>query len=321
MMSELIVKEEVETNPAYGSYPHERKIQDNINNGLIILDKPAGPTSHQVTAWVKEILKISKAGHTGTLDPHVTGVLPIMLANAVKIAPAIVGAKKEYVCLMRLHKEVDEGKIYKVAESFIGKIKQIPPRKAAVRRVERKREIYYFEILEIDDKEVLFKVGTEAGTYIRKLCIDFGKALGIGAHMQQLRRTKAGMFTEERAITLHDLKDAYEFWHEEKEEKYLREIIKPMEFALMEIKKIMVKDSAVGAVCYGAPLHLGGIAKFSKGIEENELIAIMSLKGELVALGRAKLNSEALEKKRVGLAAVIQRVIMERDVYPKAWKE
>lgn len=319
---ELLLREKAETNPDFGKSPAARSIEDYIKNGLVILDKPAGPTSHQASAWVRDIFKsigVTKAGHTGTLDPHVTGVLPVLIQDAVKIAAALAGAQKEYVGLMRLHKDVEEEKIRAAAAQFIGRLTQVPPKKAAVKKVARVREVYFLELLEIRGRDVLFRIGTEAGFYVRKMCEDFGKTLGIEAHMQQLRRVKAGAFDERRAVTLQDIRDAFEFWREDNDEKYLRKTILPMEAGLQGLKKILIKDSAVGAVCYGAPLHVGGVSMVSREIKENDVIALMSLKGELVALATAKLDSDAMLKKRAGVGAEILRVTMPRDVYPKVW--
>jgi H/ACA ribonucleoprotein complex subunit 4 len=315
-----LVKKEEEANPEYGCFPHERKIEDHIKNGIVIIDKPAGPTSHEVTSWVKKIVNINKAGHSGTLDPKVTGVLPVTLENATKIIPAILKADKEYITLMKLHSEIPEERIKETMKSFVGVITQIPPVKSAVKREPRKRRIYELEILEIKGKEVLFRARTEAGVYIRKLCDDFGKKAGTKGQMDGLRRIKAGPFDENDLIKLHDLKDAYEFWREDKEEKYLREVIKPVEFGVQHLGKVLIKDSAVNAICHGAPLHVGGISKLTDNIKEKDLIAIMSLKGELVALGNGEMDSMSMFKKRKGIAVKTERVIMKKDTYPKMWK-
>ena len=166
-----IIKVQVKTNPNYGKKPSERTVKELLNNGAIILDKPCGPTSHQVDAWIKEILEIDKVGHGGTLDPNATGLLPIGVGDATKALQVLLLADKEYVGIMKLHKDADEKKILKTCESFIGEITQIPPVRSAVKRVKRKRHVYYFDILEIKDRDVLFRVGCESGTYVRTLCL------------------------------------------------------------------------------------------------------------------------------------------------------
>ena len=199
------VKEEGETDERYGCNPFKRPIQDYIRKGFVCIDKPMGPSSHEVVVWVRKILEVNKTGHTGTLDPRVTGVLPIMIEQATKLVQILQGSEKEYVCLMRLHGNVKREKIEEVMKMFEGKIYQRPPLKSAVKKRLRVREVKKIEILEIEGRDVLFKVITEAGTYIRKLCIDIGEVLGCGANMQELRRTRTGIFTEDMSYTLQDL--------------------------------------------------------------------------------------------------------------------
>src|SRR3989344_1356775 len=167
----ILIKKESETNQDYGKNPNERSVEELIKYGVININKPQGPTSHLVSDYVQRILKITKAGHSGSLDPNVTGCLPIALEDATRIVHYLLKSGKEYVCLMHLHADVTQSKIHKIMQSTIGKIKQLPPIKSAVKRQLREREIYYLEILEIDGKDVLFKIGCEAGTYIRKYCL------------------------------------------------------------------------------------------------------------------------------------------------------
>ena len=192
----LITKAKATTDPGFGKRPMERSIEEHLSYGVINLDKPRGPTSHEVAAWVKGILKIKKAGHGGTLDPRVNGVLPITLEESTKIVKVLLNAGKEYVCAMRLHSDSSRHKIGEALSKFVGEIYQRPPVKSAVKRQLRTRRIYYINLLEVDNRDVLFKVGCEAGTYIRKLCHDIGEVLGLGAHMLELRRTKSGIFDE-----------------------------------------------------------------------------------------------------------------------------
>ncbi len=319
MNDELIEKECCETDPNYGCKPHERKMDEYIKNNIVIIDKPKGPTSHQVSAWVRNILHAKKTGHAGTLDPGVTGVLIEATDNATKIIPALLNSGKEYVCLMKLHKPIEEDRIRKTAKKFTGTITQIPPVMSAVKRRKRQRTIYNLDILEIDGQYVLFRADVQAGTYIRKLCTDFGKELGVNAHMQELRRTRAGPFSEKSCVTLYDLKDAYEFWKTDKTEKYLRAILKPAEEGVYHLKKLIIKDSAVSAICHGAPLYAGGVCKLSNNIEKEDFIAILSLKGELVALGNSSMKSEEMAEKKQGVVAKISRVVINTQTYPKRW--
>lgn len=319
-LEKFLVIDEAETDERYGCYPSKRSIEEHIRKGLVCIDKPMGPTSHEVVVWVRKILGVEKTGHAGTLDPRVTGVLPVFIETATKLVKFLQESGKEYVCLMRLHGDVKEEKIKEVFKMFTGKIFQKPPLKSAVKKQLRIREIYSMNILEISGRDILFRVSTESGTYIRKLCKDMGEVLGVGAHMQELRRTRTGNFSEEDCYTLQDLLDAFVFWKEDGEEKYLREIIKPMEVAVAEIPKIVIKDTAVDAICHGANLSIKGVAYIEKNIKEGETVAILTAKGELVALGKALMSAEDMVELKKGFIVDVERVVMDRGVYPSVWK-
>lgn len=318
----ILVRREAETSPKFGKTPDERSVEELMNYGIINVDKSDGPTSHQVSAYVQKILHIKKSGHSGTLDPKVTGVLPVAVGRATRIVQALLPSGKEYVCLMHLHHEVDEYQIRKVMNEFIGKIKQLPPIKSAVKRQWRFRSIYYINILDIKGQDVLFRTGVEAGTYIRKLVHDIGVKLGCGAHMAELRRTKAGPFNEDTLVTLQELTDAYHYYTEEKNEKYIRNCIKPMEFGVSHLPKIYILDTTVDALCHGAILKVPGIAKVDTEISPDQLVAIMTLKNELVCVGISKMNSTQMVNEARGIAVSTTQVFMDPGIYPKMeWKE
>lgn len=315
----LVRKSGAWTNPSYGCYPEKRPILDYIEKGVVNIDKPKGPTSHEVAAWIKNILGVNTAGHAGSLDPKVTGLLPTLLGKATKAVPALRLSGKEYVCLMKLHREMPPKLVRKVCEEFSGPIYQVPPIKSAVKRVLRIRTIYYLEVLEITGSSVLFRVGCEAGTYIRKLCHDIGLALGCGGHMQELRRTKAGPFTERTLVTLQDLKDAYVFWKEDGDESEIRRVIRPMESAVSHLPRILLRDSAVDAVCSGAYLAVPGITSVDSNLTKGDIVALFTLKGELVALAKAEMSTEEILKASTGLAATPVRIMIKIGTYPKGW--
>ncbi|MBU2559736.1 RNA-guided pseudouridylation complex pseudouridine synthase subunit Cbf5 [archaeon] len=316
----LVTKQKASTDPEFGKKPEERTPEEHIRYGMINLDKPSGPTSHEVVSWVKNIFDLRKVGQGGTLDPKVTGVLPIALEESTKIARAFLLAGKEYVCIMRLHDEVKKSKLESVLKELTTEIYQRPPVKSAVKRELRTRTIYYIKPLEIDGRDVLFKVGCEAGTYIRKLCADIGEIIGSGAHMLELRRTKSGPFEGEKSVTLHDVKDAYAFYKEEGTDKYLRETILPVESAIDFLPKVMVRDSAVDALCHGADLAVPGISKLDADIDQKDLVAIFTLKDELIGLGRAKMDTKEMLIEDNGIAINTRRVLMKPGTYPKMWK-
>ncbi|BDZ69051.1 RNA-guided pseudouridylation complex pseudouridine synthase subunit Cbf5 [Methanobacterium ferruginis] len=320
-MVELLQKAYGETDPQYGCHPDERPIEEHLSKGIINLDKPSGPTSHEIDSWVKRILKCEKTGHGGTLDPRVTGVLPIGIDTATRAIQLLLEAPKEYVCLLRLHEDVGESTIRDILEEFTGKIFQTPPLRSAVKRELRVRTIYYVNILEIDGQDALFRIGCEAGTYIRKYCHDVGEALGCGAHMAELRRTRVGDFKEDETLkTLQDVNDAYHYWKEDDDEAPLRECVFPMETAATHLKKIVVRDSAVDALCHGADLAAGGILSLSEGINKDETLVVMTLKDEMVAAGKAMATTPEMEMAEKGIMVDIKKVFMEPGTYPMMWK-
>jgi len=313
---EILIKKEAETDPELGQDINKRSVEELINYGVINLDKPKGPTSHQVSDYLQKILNIKKAGHSGTLDPGVTGVLAIATGRATRVVQTLLKAGKEYIAIMHLHDEVKEKLLKKTIKNFTGKIKQKPPLKSAVKRVERYRRVYYLEILEIEGKDVLFKVGCEAGTYIRKLIHDIGQTLGVGAHMAELRRTKAGPFNEKNnLVSLQDLSDAYSFWKEENNEKFIRYCIQPIETAVQHLPKIWVFDTTVSTLCHGADLKIPGISKLNDKIEPDQMVAILTLKDELVAIGTSKLTSKKIIENEKGIAVLTHKVFMKSDLY------
>lgn len=316
-----LIKFKVLSTSKYGTEPNDRSIENLLSSGIVVLDKPKGPTSHQVTSWVKDILEVEKTGHGGTLDPKVTGLLPVATGSATNALQSLLLGGKEYVCVMQLHSDIKEDKIKEIFREFTGKIYQMPPVRSAVKRELRIREIYYLELLETEKRLVLFKVGSESGTYIRTLCHDIGDALGIGAHLLELRRTKTANFTEKDAVTLHDLKDAFVFWKENGDETHLKNTVLPMERLLDHLPKMVLKDSAVDAVCHGANLAVPGIFQLDSDVKKGDTVALISGKGEAIALGSALMTSEMILQDDEGMAVNTERVLMAPGTYPKLWKK
>jgi H/ACA ribonucleoprotein complex subunit 4 len=252
----------------------------------------------------------------------VTGVLPITLEDSTKIVQAFLYSGKEYVCVMKLHGDAEETRVRKVLAEFEDEIYQRPPLRSSVKRQVRNRRIYFINYLEKDGRNVLFKVGCEAGTYIRKLCFDVGEIIGVGAHMQELRRTRAGSLSEDSKphATLHDVAYYFGEWQEKKDPKILREFIQPMETAFALIPKITVRDTAVDALCHGANLTAPGVLSIESGVAKDSMVAILTLKGEAIALGKAQLSTEQILEANHGTVATLERVLMTRGTYPKVWK-
>ncbi len=317
----ILIKKDAETSDKYGCEPKNRSVAQRLDFGVINIDKPKGPTSHQVSAYVQKIVGADKGGHSGTLDPKVTGVLPVAIGKATRIVQALLIAGKEYICLMHIHKEVPEDKIRKVLTDFTGKITQLPPIKSAVKRQWRERSVYYIELLDISGQDVLFRIGCQAGTYIRKICHDMGTSLEVGAHMAELRRTKAGPFNEKTIVSMQDLTDAMWYYTNEKNDKYLKSVVLNVEEAVAHLPKVWVFDTTVNTICHGADLAVPGVSKLESGIELGNDIAIMTLKGELIALGEARMDSQEMILKDRGIAVKTRKVFMEPGTYPKVQRK
>jgi H/ACA ribonucleoprotein complex subunit 4 len=314
-----LVRERSPLSTKWGKFPSERSVEEILDAGVINLDKPQGPTSHQVTAWVRDILGISKVGHGGTLDPKVSGVLPIATGRATRAVDLTLKTDKEYVCLMRLHRDKKEEDVRRVTSEFVGEIYQVPPVRSAVKRQMRARTIHSIRILDMQGRDVLFRVTCDAGTYVRTLCVDIGEALGIGAHMEDLRRVRSGNMKEKESVQLQDVKDAYVFWREDGDAKMLMEIVQPLEILFEPLPKIIIKDSAVDAICRGADLAVVGIAKLDDTVASGSTIAIMSEKGEGIAMAIARMNTNEMLEAREGIAAKTERVFMKPNTYPSMW--
>lgn len=192
----MLVKDPSAVRDRWGKRPSDRSAGELLSAGVIALDKPEGPTSHQVTAWVRDVLHCERVGHGGTLDPGVSGILPVCTGKAVRLTDIVLSSDKEYVCLMVLHADVPEARIREVMAEFKGRIYQLPPVRSAVKRKMRIRRISELEILQIDGRRVLFRVACDAGTYIRSMCVDIGEALLAGASMAELRRVRSGRMRE-----------------------------------------------------------------------------------------------------------------------------
>lgn len=287
-------------------------------SGIVVVDKPRGPSSHQVTAWVGDILG-RRVGHAGTLDPQVSGVLVVMFGGAVRLAPVLLSHNKEYVCLMRLHADASRESVEQAAAEFVGRIYQRPPRKSAVKRNLRIRKIQEIEILDMEGQLVLFRVRCDAGTYIRTLCIHLGYAIGTCAHMEELRRIRSGSFDETAAVTLHELADAAAVAREGENEP-LRRMILPAAAAVADLAKVVIRDTAVDAVCHGAVLAGVGVVGKEGGFAKGETVAIVTGRGELVGLGKGLVNSSALKPGEPGFVVAPTTVLMQPGTYPRGWK-
>ncbi|ESN98028.1 hypothetical protein HELRODRAFT_113964 [Helobdella robusta] len=306
-----------------GCSPLLRPIDEYIKSGIINLDKPSNPSSHEVVAWIKRILRVEKTGHSGTLDPKVTGCLIVCIDRATRLAKSQQGAGKEYVGIFRLHEAVEnEKQILMAVQSLTGALFQRPPLISAVKRQLRVRTIYDSKLVEYDKGRNMgiVWVSCEAGTYIRTLFVHLGLLLGAGGQMQELRRVRSGIMSEnDSLVTMHDVLDAQWVYDNHRDESYLRRVIRPLESLLISHKRIILKDSAVNAVCYGAKILMPGVLRFDDGIELNEEIVVITTKGEAVAIAIALMTTAVIASCDHGFVAKIKRVVMARDVYPRKW--
>ena len=232
----------------------KKTFQEFLNFGIVNIDKPSGPTSFSVSDYVKKQLGLGKTSHFGTLDPKVTGVLPVALGRACRLTGFFLGHDKVYVGILHTHKEQDMGELQEIInENFVGKIMQMPPVKSRVKRAVREREVKRFELVEAGEnkKDFLFVADVQGGTYIRKLCSDLGEKIG-GAHMLELRRMRAGIFSEEdNLVNLNDFTDAVDEY-KKGDEKKLRGMIVPAEDAIKKIMPVVkVKKTALRQLLTG----------------------------------------------------------------------
>ncbi|KAF8216087.1 pseudouridine synthase [Mycena galopus ATCC 62051] len=319
----LLVRSSHFTPLVYGCSPLKRDITSYIKSGVINLDKPSNPSSHEVVAWLRRILRVEKTGHSGTLDPKVTGCLIVCIDRATRLVKSQQGAGKEYVCVLRLHAALpNPAALPRALQTLTGALFQRPPLISAVKRQLRIRTIHESKLFEFDEKRNLavFWVSCEAGTYIRTLCVHLGLVLGVGGHMQELRRVRSGAMSEnDDMVTMHDVMDAQWMYDNTRDESYLRRVIRPLECLMVGYKRIVVKDSAVNAVCYGAKLMIPGLLRYEADISIHEEVVLMTTKGEAIALAIAQMSTVELATCDHGVVAKVKRCIMERDTYPRRW--
>ncbi|WKY02962.1 hypothetical protein Q1695_016342 [Nippostrongylus brasiliensis] len=294
-----------------GCSPLKRDIKNYISNGFFNLDKPANPSSHEVVAWIKRILRVEKTGHSGTLDPKVSGCLIVCIDKTTRLAKSQQGAGKEYVCIFKLHNPVEsEKKIKQALEKLTGALFQRPPLISAVKRQLRVRTVYENKLIEYDKEQQMgiFWAKCESGTYVRTICVHLGLLLGVGGQMQELRRNRSGITDEhDQLVTMHDILDAQYVLDHHKDETYMRRIVRPLEALLVEHKRIIVKDSSVNAICYGAKILLPGVLRYDDGIEIGQEIVVVTTKGEAICIAIAQMTTSTMASADHGVVAKSKR--------------
>jgi len=285
--------------------PDERSIPDLLAFGVVNLDKPPGPSAHQVAAWVRDLTDQERAAHAGTLDPKVTGCLPLLLGDATRMAQVFDDSRKEYVAVLECHGS-PPADLESIVAEFEAPIYQKPPRKSAVKRRLRVREIHALDVLEVDGRQALLRVRCESGTYIRKLCHDIGLALGTGAHMGHLRRTATDPFDDTTLATLEDLADALAWYREDGDEAPLRDVVQPAERALVDLPRVTIAPSAAESVADGAPVYAPGVIDADQPDAERPLVACYTPNDAAVCLGRLVGNPDADS----GVVVELERVLV-----------
>ena len=286
---------------------------------FVLVDKPRGPSSHQVTAWARDLLGVPRAGHAGTLDPNVSGLLWVGLGPALRLLPLVLEFPKRYVGVVGFHATVAKSDFLRVLGEFRGPIFQTPPVRSAVRRERRVRTIYRLELLEFDPPHAVIDLVADSGTYVRTLAVDLGDALGVGAHLEELRRIGTGPFTEDDAITLAQLADAVAQARDGTTAP-LEAILHPAEEVWREFPRVVLRDAAVAAIAHGADLARGGIADLPRPFAQGASVVLVDRKGTLVALGRALRDSSQIPAARHGWVVDAQRVFVDPTHYPRSWK-
>ena len=306
-----------------GSSPTQRPLEEHLKYGVINLDKPANPSSHEIVAWIKKILKVEKTGHSGTLDPKVTGCLIVCLNRATRLVKAQQSAGKEYVGIVKFHNPIENKAVIEdCLKRLQGACFQRPPLISSVKRELRVRTIYDYKLIEFDKEKnmAIFWISCEAGTYVRTMCVHMGLLAKTGGHMQELRRVRSGILREDASmVTMHDVLDAQYVYEQTKKEDYLRRVVRPLEILLINYPRIVIKDSAVNAICYGAKLTVPGVLRFENNIENGKEIVIITTKGEAVAIAVAEMTSSVLASCDHGVVCKTKRVIMDRETYPRKW--
>ena len=320
-MNRIILDSEAKTDASIGKIPDMRSVEERLNSGFILLDKPAGPSSHQVASWARDMFGLERLGHGGTLDPFATGVLPLMAGKSMKLTKKILTHNKTYICVFRFASEPDAEALNEVIAKMTGRIFNVPPEISAVKIQVRSRRIFKFEQLDIKNSQMVARIECEAGTYIRTMARDMGLLLGMKVELRELRRETSGVFTLDDCVTLQELADAYWLWKECEQPEALLRTIHPVEKLLLDYPSAIVKDSAAAALAHGAPLLRPGIVSIDSNISEGRDIVINTMKGETVGLVKLIVSSDSVKEMESGEIARPSMVLLDQDLYPRRWKK
>lgn len=318
-MTVHVLDESPTTDAAFGTAPDDRTLEQRLASGFILVDKPAGPTSHQLAAWARDLLGLERLGHGGTLDPFATGVLPLMSGRCMKITNKILKHQKTYIAVFRFRTMPDLEALNATMATLTGRIYNVPPEVSAVKVQVRTRTIHSFELLDTEGHDAVARITCDAGTYIRTMARDMGLLLNTPVALKELRRESSGMFDLNHCITMDQLADAVWLWKECGQVDAINAIIHPIEKLLVDVPRCTVKDSAVAALAHGAPLLRPGLISIPTGLKKGTELLVTSLKEEAVGFVKLKADSDDIPSMESGELARPSMVLMDTEVYPRRW--
>ena len=305
----------------HGINPENLSIEQLLASGFILLDKPPGPTSHQVASWVRDLLGLERLGHGGTLDPFATGVLPLMAGKSMKLTKGILKTDKTYIAVLKFAQETNTEALNDVIGKLTGRIYNVPPKISAVKVQVRTRKIYSFEVIEATSKQAIVRIACEAGTYIRTIARDMGLLLGYNVQLKELRRDNSGRFSLTDCVTLQEIADAVWLWKECGNSTALEKIIHPAEKLLLDKPYIIVKDSAASALCHGAPLLRPGLIEVSDKLSSGLEVAAFTSKNEVVGIVKMSKGFTEISNETSGEIGKPVMILMEQERYPPQWNK
>lgn len=317
----IILEKDAKTSPEHGTIPSERTIEQLLESCFILLDKSPGPSSHQVSAWARDMMGLEKLGHGGTLDPFASGLLPLLSGKAMRLTGKILTHDKSYLALFKFGKELERNEIEDKMAMLTGKVYNVPPEISAVRVQVRTRKISKFDILDFDGTSLLTNIECEAGTYVRTMARDLGLLLDTPVELKELRRPTSGEFSLSQSITMQQLADAYWLWQEKGEEDAMLRILHPIEDMLSGLPRVVVKDGAAAALSHGAPLLRPGVVSIDDNLNVGTEVLLVTIKGEAVAIAKMSQNSKVIPDMNQGEVAKPNCVLMKEDTYPRSWKK
>lgn len=320
MTSRIVIDESPAKTSRHGKIPSERGLEALMEAGVILVDKPPGPSSHQLASWARDILGLKRLGHGGTLDPFATGALTLLLGKATRLTEVVLSGNKTYIAVLKIDSSISSRQVEEVLERFSGEIYNVPPLESAVKIRVRTRTIQEIKLLESDEEDGLHTVSVscQAGTYIRTLARDIGLMLGTPCVLSELHRHSTGSFEQSSLCTMQQLADAA-MLAEEGDEEALCRLIAPVERILGSIPGVWVRDSAIASICHGAPLAVPGVVSLDSAMSAGDKTVIWSAKGEAIAVGEMIVDSSDVPNMTEGELVKPKIVLMDKDEYPGAW--